>query len=513
MATFLEDLSPVTKGIASSLFLYIIYWTVQYSIKLRRQNAIIRQKGCKPVRSYPHRDPILGLDIFLENAKLGKTGGLWDRARERYLSLNTWTFSQLLLGDRIINTTEPENIKAILATQFHEFELPPRRKNEFQPVLGHGIFTTDGKEWEASRALLRPNFVRNQVGDLNTFDHHISAMISHIPKDGSTVDLQALFFMLTIDNATEFLFGTSSAVLDGGIASERGSKFAEAFTYATERIGTYARLGKLASIFPDKHFTNSVAYVHEYVHDYVQKAVDLHKTAAPSEKVDEKDSSRYVFLEHLAKAGYSEKKIQDELLNILLAGRDTTASLLSYLFYILARRPDVFSKLRTEIMALGKDLPTFEQIKGLKYLQYCLNETLRLYPVVPGNSRTAVVDTTLPVGGGPDGKSPIFVKAGQQVNYQVYVMHRRKDLYGEDALEFKPERWEKLRPSWQFLPFNGGPRICIGQQFALTEASFTTIRILQAFKNIEARDNAPLTELMTLTAAVRGGVNVGMTTA
>jgi cytochrome P450 len=238
-------------------------------------------------------------------------------------------------------------------------------------VLGHGIFTTDGKEWEASRALLRPNFVRNQIADLNTFDHHISALVSHIPKDGSTFDLQSLFFMLTMDSATEFLFGTSTAVLDGGIASERGERFAEAFTYATERIGTYSRLGKLASLLPDKHFNDSVAYVHEYVHGYVQKAVDLHKKASLSQKFDEKDSSRYVFLEHLAKAGYSEKKIQDELLNILLAGRDTTASLLSYLFYFLARRPDVFSKLRAEIMALGKDLPTFEEIKELKYLQYC----------------------------------------------------------------------------------------------------------------------------------------------
>lgn len=238
-------------------------------------------------------------------------------------------------------------------------------------MLGHGIFTTDGPEWEASRALLRPNFVRNQIADLNTLNHHISALISHIPKDGSTFDLQTLFFMLTIDNATEFLFGTSSGVLEGGINSERGNKFADTFTYATERIGAYSRLGKLASIFPDRRFKDSVSYVHEYVHGYVQKAVDLHKKALSSGNVGEKDSSRYVFLEQLAKAGYGEKKIQDELLNILLAGRDTTASLLSYLFYTLARRPDVFSKLRAEIMALGKQQPTFEEIKGLKYLQYC----------------------------------------------------------------------------------------------------------------------------------------------
>jgi cytochrome P450 len=65
---------------------------------------------------------------------------------------------------------------------------------------------------------------------------------------------------------------------------------------------------------------------------------------------------------------------------------------------------------------------------------------------VPVNSRTAITDTVLPLGGGPDGKSPIFIKSGTQVNYQVWAMHRRKDLYGEDAEEFKPERWEKLRP-------------------------------------------------------------------
>lgn len=215
--------------------------------------------------------------------------------------------------------------------------------------------------------------MRSQVGDLDTFDHHISAMISRIPKDGSTVDMQALFFMLTIDSVTEFLFGTSTAILEGGVANERGNKFSEAFTYATEKIGFKGRVGKLADFIPDKKFEDSTAYIHEYVHGYVRKAVELHKNALTNEKSEEADSSRYVFLEQLAKAGYSERKIQDELLNILLAGRDTTASLLSYLFYRLARRPDVFGKLRTEIMALGKGRPTFEQIKSLKYLQYCKN--------------------------------------------------------------------------------------------------------------------------------------------
>jgi cytochrome P450 len=213
--------------------------------------------------------------------------------------------------------------------------------------------------------------VRNQVADLDTFDHHISAMISQIPKDGSTVDIQALFFMLTIDSATEFLFGNSTNVLEGGTESERGNKFAEAFTYATEKIGLQNRLGKLATMLPDKKFKDSTEFIHEYVRGYVQKAVDLHKKSLQSGKLEQKDSSRYIFLEELAKTGYNEKKIQDELLNILLAGRDTTASLLSFFFWKISRRPEIFAKLRAEVMALGKQRPTFEEIKNMKYLQYC----------------------------------------------------------------------------------------------------------------------------------------------
>jgi cytochrome P450 len=85
-------------------------------------------------------------------------------------------------------------------------------------------------------------------------------------------------------------------------------------------------------------------------------------------------------------------------------------------------------------------------------------------PVVPSNTRLANKDTTLPVGGGPDGKSKVFVKKNQIIVYSVWVMHRRKDLYGEDAEEFRPERWETLRPGWEYLPFNGGPRICLGRK-------------------------------------------------
>lgn len=117
-----------------------------------------------------------------------------------------------------------------------------------------------------------------------------------------------------------------------------------------------------------------------------------------------------------------------------------------------------------------------------------MNETLRLHSVVPFNSRCAVLDTTLPVGGGPDETAPVFIPKGTEVNFSTHVLHRRHDLWGSDADEFVPERWEKKRPGWNYAAFNGGPRICIGQQFALTEAGYVIARVLQKFDNIEGMD-------------------------
>lgn len=133
-------------------------------------------------------------------------------------------------------------------------------------------------------------------------------------------------------------------------------------------------MGKLATLFPNKKYQDSIKYVHSYVRTYVDKALAL-QISAPSQKSESTDQDRYIFLEQLAKSGYSASKIQAELLNILLAGRDTTASLLTLLFMILSREQKVLEKLRKEIMGLEGRAPTFEEIKDMKYLKWCINES------------------------------------------------------------------------------------------------------------------------------------------
>lgn len=123
-------------------------------------------------------------------------------------------------------------------------------------------------------------------------------------------------------------------------------------------------------------------------------------------------------------------------------------------------------------------------------------------------------DTVVPCGGGPDGRSPLFVKKGNVVTYSTFVMHRRREFFGEDADEFRPERWEHLRPGWEYLPFNGGPRVCPGQKFALTEASYTLARLLRAFSAIENTDPSPeWREQLTLSLTLNNGVMCRLTPA
>ncbi|MCJ1250812.1 hypothetical protein MMC30_008040 [Trapelia coarctata] len=499
-----QDVYQTLLGVSALYIVYYTYWQLTTGARRRR---MIKEHGCKPVNRLPSWDPLFGLDIFLQTLGNLKNKNLLATTQSRFREMGVTTFQLKLVGQDIYMTVEPENLKTVMSLQFKNFGLGSRRISSFLPLLGEGIFTTDGAAWQHSREMLRPNFVRSQVGDLAMFETHVNHLIQAIPRDGSTVDLAALFFRLTMDSATEFLFGESTNCLAPGVSTEKSAAFAGAFNRSQEAVGNQARSGGMfAFFFKDRQLEADIKTVHAFVDDFVQKGF-LHKQAPDAEKAE----GRYVFLHALVKQTDNKVQIRSELLNILLAGRDTTASLLSNVWWEISKRPDVWAKLRAEVDALGGQKPTFEQIKDMKYLRAVLNESLRLYPVVPGNSREALTDTILPLGGGPTGHSPLFIAKGTLLAWSLYTMHRRPEYYGPSAEEFRPERWETLRPGWEYLPFNGGPRICIGQQFALMEAAYTTVRVMQEFQGIESRDTEPWQESLTLTCTGLNGAKVSLT--
>ncbi len=242
-------------------------------------------------------------------------------------------------------------------------------------------------------------------------------------------------------------------------------------------------------------FYESLKVVNEFVATFIDKALAL--SPEELEKKTNHDEG-YTFLHAIAAYTRDRNVLRDQLVSILLAGRDTTACTLTWAIYHLSMDPKITAKLRQEIVeTVGLDRqPTYQDLKSMKYLQHVLNETLRLYPVVPYNVRFSLTDTTLPVGGGKDGRQPIGILKGTPIGYSTLVMQRRADLYPPPesgfpaADKFVPERWDGWVPnSWTYVPFNGGPRICIGQQFALMEMGYTLTRIFQEFEHVENRMN------------------------
>jgi cytochrome P450 len=472
-----------------ALVSWIIYRFVQSIVRDRQIAAESLRRGCKAPPRYKNRLP-WGLDTVYDSLTADKKKKFPELMIKRYARMGNRTFESRILGNRNYSTNDPKNVQALLATQFKDFGLGERRSGLFRPLLGTGIFTADGKVWEHSRAMMRPQFNRDQISDLRLEEVHVQNLMRALQinqsKWTSQVDLQVLFFRLTIDSACEFLFGESidSQILNlpenAGLLSSKAKdraidevKFATAFdrsqawcSHRTRFMDKYWLVDGLAA-------RRDCKTVHDFVDYFVRRA--LKQNPNEVEKELEKGSAnhkdKYVFLDALARETRDPIELRDQLLNILLAGRDTTASLLGWTFWILARHPDIFDKLRASIVeqfgtyssSSANDI-SFVSLKNCQYLQHVINESLRLYPVVPVNMRQALRDTTLPRGGGEDGSSPIFVPKGRIVDYSVHVMHRLKELWGEDADEFKPERWQGRRPGWEYLPFNGGPRICLGRK-------------------------------------------------
>jgi cytochrome P450 len=186
-------------------------------------------------------------------------------------------------------------------------------------------------------------------------------------------------------------------------------------------------------------------------------------------------------------------ELRNQLLNILIASRDTTTSLMSWTFWLLAKHPEIYNKLRSHIIThFGSDDQanriTFERLNSCKYLQFVMKEVLRLYPPIAINSRKATKDTTLPLGGGSDEQSPIFLKEGQVVIFYAHITHTLREFWGPDANNFDPDRWADQKSTWAYLPFSGGPRICLGQQSALAEAGYLITRMLQRFDRAKLAD-------------------------
>ncbi|KAK2462197.1 hypothetical protein APHAL10511_005785 [Amanita phalloides] len=413
-------------------------------------------------------------------------------------------------------TASPEYVKLMLATDFTNFVKGEKFQEAMGAVLGTGVFNSDGDMWKFHRSITRPFFTRDRIRDYELLHRHSKVAVSQLKqrlRKGYAVDFQDLMSRFTLDTASEFLFGSCVDSLSAGLPypynvtqpsyadvsdadlnhSRSANAFANAFLEAQAAIAEREFLGwiwPLYQIWEDKT-RKPMQIVDGYIEPIIREALAKKKAGLFEKKTSEHPEDGETLLDHLVQVTEDPKLLKDETLNIMIAGRDTTASTLTFVVYLLSMYPHIMARLRQEILdevGLTKT-PDANDIKEMKYLRAVINETLRLYPAVPFNVRQSVNATTWPH---PDPtQKPFYLPAKTKCCYSVFLMHRRTDLWGPDALEFDPDRFLDDRVNdylvknpFIFLPFNAGPRICLGQQFAYHEISFMLIRLLQSFSSI-----------------------------
>jgi cytochrome P450 len=247
-------------NVAVSLTALLLSWRVYWEATTgARQRAFKRQHGCLSPKRYPSRLPFLGLDVMFNIFRAFSQHRILEFWRGALTDLHTHLMTITVLGRNVYITDDPENIKAMLATNFNTWSIGKERIEQASEYLGKGIFTNEGAAWKHSRDLLRPCFERSQVADFSILENHTSQLIDRIPSDGSTIDLQPLFQDLALDIATEFLFGQSTNALSPD-HDEDVQKFITSFEYCQNPLGgdKPKKLGTLRIILslflPDRNF-------------------------------------------------------------------------------------------------------------------------------------------------------------------------------------------------------------------------------------------------------------------
>ena len=428
------------------------------------QRAFGQQHGCLPPPRIKNHRP-WGLDHLEDSIRADRES----RLNEKFLSYFTQlgnTIDHCFLGTLAFSTTDPANIEALLSSKIDDFD-SGKRRDSMIPLLGHGIFTLDGEAWKHSRNMLRGPTQYRHYENLEIFKEGLDDLIDILSRQTGVVDLQPLFFDLTLDVSTAFLFGESVRSLkETDTSTGEGQNFTKAFNTAWEVMAWRFRLPDQAWMIQPFKFRKGCEGVHHFADRIIERNL--------SSQEPQKNTN---VLSLLAEVTTDRNALKGQTLNLLAAGRDATACTLSWTFFLLLRHPSVLKKLREEISTHCPNPADISRsdLKKIRYVQNVMRETLRLYPSVAMNAREANKTTFLPTGGGPDGTAPVLIPKGATVAYSTYAMHRRQDLYGMDAEIFRPERWDEDLPmnrdkttaKWGYQPFSGGPRICIGCKYLI----------------------------------------------
>ncbi|KAH8800346.1 cytochrome P450 [Xylogone sp. PMI_703] len=434
-------------------------------------------KSSYAVRPVPSFLPF-GIDVaftfavsFLRNEMFTMIAG--------HMSLLGHTAEYRMMGTQLVITDDPENIKSIMSARFADWGKGKILKGIWNDLLGDSIFTADGHSWELQKNSLQPHLAKNRSSDLRIAEQHMRSLLSKIHEKGykAGVNVSELMTQYSLGLVTDVFLGERQTTSKGRSSAE--------FSKALDRLMSLNSMrtifGPLGLLFPTIFLRSDILTIHEYINERIQRVSSI-------EVLKRDDGQNLSLVDALHSTNADNDDIKNQLIAVLIAGREPIAISLAWTLYELSRNPEILRKLRAEIVnsiGLNHD-PTYAELGRMSYLQNIIKETFRMYPSLGINMRTALVDTELPHGGGPDSKEPVLIAKGTRVVYSVLCTQRRPELVGSDAHIFNPDRWDNWKgEKWTYAPFNHGPRTCLGRSFAICQIAYVLVRLFQEFETVE----------------------------
>lgn len=386
-------------------------------------------------------------------------------------------------GQRIFLFNHPDAIEQMLVTERDHF-IKDKLTRELSIMLGQGLLVSEGAHWRRQRRLMQPAFHRERVAAYGEVMVDVAERVAESFRDGEVRDVHRDMMRATLDIVARTLFGT-----DVDATAERIGAALELLMDHFSGIGVMVPIGLPTP--GNARARRAIADLDAIVRGIIRErragegGGDLLSMLVAAADED---------------GAMSDDELRDEAMTLLLAGHETTALSLGFALDLLARHPEAAARLEAEISeVLGERRATAADMPRLRYAEGVVREAMRLFPPAWAIGREATSPCT--IGGYP-------VEAGTQLWAAQWVVHRDPRWFA-DPLAFRPERWEndfaKSLPRQAYFPFGGGPRVCIGNAFAMMEAVLVLVTLARALR-FERTGDAPLELLASVTLRPKQGI-------
>ncbi|CAJ2672526.1 carotene epsilon-monooxygenase, chloroplastic [Trifolium pratense] len=355
-------------------------------------------------------------------------------------------------------------------------------------LFGSGFAIAEGSLWTARRRAVVPSLHKRYLSIMvdRVFCRCAERLVEKLQSDainGTPVNMEDKFSQLTLDviGLSVFNYNFDALNSDSPVIEAVYTALKEAEARSTDLL-PYWKVNFLCKIIPRQiKAENAVSVIRKTVEDLITKCKEIVESEGEridaDEYVNDADPSILRFL-LASREEVSSVQLRDDLLSMLVAGHETTGSVLTWTLYLLSKDSSALSKAQEEVdSVLQGRRPSYEDIKDLKFLNRCIIESLRLYPHPPVLIRRSQVPDELP--------GDYKINAGQDIMISVYNIHHSSKVW-DRAEEFLPDRFDLNGPvpnetntDFRFIPFSGGPRKCVGDQFALLEATVALAVFLQ----------------------------------